>query len=224
MIERVNVNAGRGIDEIWQVRDDRNSRDAGEPSAQRGFVWRHDIRVHAVVEDLAVHGSRWPARRRGACRRLRDHITQEKIGVRIDVRRFEPIFKCRRAQRRRRIDGDRRRVNEARRRSGRVAVPRIADDRPRRLARDRDLERRGVKTAIDRKMGIAHETLNARAVRSTRRRHGHEAICESAACEHELRADEKIATSEAAVQTVNRQHVGTCREQAEMLSDVYVFI
>src|SRR5688572_8557352 len=152
---------------MCQVRNDRERGNRRERILQHwapnGVV--DDVRVHAVVDDLAVDVTDRPLRCGArASGRLPDYVREKDVGVRIHVGRQEAGLEGGRAKSCRARNWEWCRVDESGCGGGRTAVRRVADGGADRIAGDGDGEVRLVETAIVAEPCIGDEAIEGFAV------------------------------------------------------------
>ena len=221
---RVRVNAARLVEQVRlgqreAERGERAQRVAdGVAGLRRGV---HHIGVHGVVRDDRLT-DRPPrlirAPRRMVARgihRLRLDAINEKIGLRVGVRRDEIVLRRHGAHHRGAAHiQHRRRASRAVAGRGCAAVGRVDDRRRRRRRGDRGRERRIVVAAIHAELRVRDEAREARIIQPARRGRG-EIARPDAPCGDQLRRDEEIAARHRIVKAVNRQHIGPRVQHAD---------
>ena len=133
---------------------------------------RGHARVHAIVRHL-----RAPCRRQAPGglrirRRLRDDILHENVSIRVHIRRAVARLVSNGAHRHGAIHRDRHGVNRARRFAGPRAIGRVADDRARRVARQRQRLRCGKEAAVHAELRVLHIAGKAARIRRAWRGRG----------------------------------------------------
>ena len=173
----VRVNAGGRVGETGLIGNNRDARNLRKRRSHRRItVERANILIHPVHHRLAGSCSIDNRARRpssGGCSRwlLAENIREEKIRLRVRVRRHPIRPKCPRTQHRRGGYIDRCGVKSAVERRGLVAVGRIVNLRTRREARDRHALRCGEKSALHRERSVADKIeIPRRVIVSARRR------------------------------------------------------